>query len=398
MTRQYINHSAERWPLIEDLLGLGFTLNQVAEVGGFSVATIQNDLRAHGGTIATLFPDRPKDPAERYRRAFRRYAALPDEETHRSPSQQQLFDALEVLLELDRMRDFLDGVLAVDRRFLVWSVSEPGDQPWANLVQATLGGMGSSMPSSSGFWHLVCEVQNGQTEPSGPKDPLILTIIDVDWMRERVLPVLTPERLAPLKEFVRTVVEPKPGEAEKGLNERESRVIILRYGLDGEPPQTLEEAGATLLVTRERVRQSEVKALRKLRHCRQALAPLGPYGNAAPERLQIRDLERRVRDLTERLVAITTDVSKLADIDFPVETFGRRCDELDLSVRTANCLENARIELIGQLVQYSEAELLKVKNFGRKSLNEIKEILHEMGLSLGTRSPALMARYPISRP
>jgi DNA-directed RNA polymerase subunit alpha len=60
-------------------------------------------------------------------------------------------------------------------------------------------------------------------------------------------------------------------------------------------------------------------------------------------------------------------------------------DSLELSVRAANCLENANIKYIGELVTRSEAEMLKTKNFGRKSLNEIKDILAEMGLSLGMK-------------
>ncbi len=60
-------------------------------------------------------------------------------------------------------------------------------------------------------------------------------------------------------------------------------------------------------------------------------------------------------------------------------------DELELSVRSANCLQNANIRYIGELVQRSEGEMLKTKNFGRKSLNEIKEVLQSMGLSLGMR-------------
>jgi DNA-directed RNA polymerase subunit alpha len=63
----------------------------------------------------------------------------------------------------------------------------------------------------------------------------------------------------------------------------------------------------------------------------------------------------------------------------------KRVDELELSVRSANCLQNAGIEHIWQLVEKSEAEMLKTKNFGRKSLNEIKEILGELQLSLGMK-------------
>ncbi len=67
------------------------------------------------------------------------------------------------------------------------------------------------------------------------------------------------------------------------------------------------------------------------------------------------------------------------------ENLWRTVDELELSVRSANCLQNANIKYIGELVQKTESEMLKTKNFGRKSLKEIKEILAEMGLSLGMK-------------
>ena len=79
------------------------------------------------------------------------------------------------------------------------------------------------------------------------------------------------------------------------------------------------------------------------------------------------------------------------------ENLYRTVDELELSVRSANCLKNAGIKLIGELVSRSESEMLKTQNFGRKSLNEIKDILGEMGLTLGMKlenfpDPLLMAR------
>lgn len=73
------------------------------------------------------------------------------------------------------------------------------------------------------------------------------------------------------------------------------------------------------------------------------------------------------------------------------ENLFKSVDELELSVRSANCLKNAGIRYIGELVQKTEAEMLKTKNFGRKSLNEIKEILSEMDLSLGMK-----INFPIS--
>ena len=69
------------------------------------------------------------------------------------------------------------------------------------------------------------------------------------------------------------------------------------------------------------------------------------------------------------------------------ENLYRSVSELELSVRSINCLQNAKIETIGDLVQKTEQEMLKTKNFGRKSLNEIKEVLNTMSLYLGMEIP-----------
>jgi DNA-directed RNA polymerase subunit alpha len=73
----------------------------------------------------------------------------------------------------------------------------------------------------------------------------------------------------------------------------------------------------------------------------------------------------------------------------------RSVDELEFSVRSQNCLQNADIKYIGELVQKSEQEMLKTKNFGHKSLNEIKEILREMGLELGMKVDHFPSREEI---
>lgn len=90
-------------------------------------------------------------------------------------------------------------------------------------------------------------------------------------------------------------------------------------------------------------------------------------------------------------------VYKEEEEDEPLnENLFRTVEELELSVRSANCLQNANIHLIGELVQRTEAEMLKTKNFGRKSLKEIREILGEMGLSFGMRIdnwPQMLERW-----
>ncbi|MEW6363102.1 MAG: DNA-directed RNA polymerase subunit alpha [Acidobacteriota bacterium] len=77
---------------------------------------------------------------------------------------------------------------------------------------------------------------------------------------------------------------------------------------------------------------------------------------------------------------------KMSDI------LSKRVDELELSVRSYNCLKNANIQTVGELVQKTETEMLQTKNFGRKSLSEIKDILKQMGLSLGMRIEGGIAR------
>jgi DNA-directed RNA polymerase subunit alpha len=79
------------------------------------------------------------------------------------------------------------------------------------------------------------------------------------------------------------------------------------------------------------------------------------------------------------------------------ENLKRSVEELELSVRSYNCLKNADIKTIGELVQKTEAEMLKTKNFGRKSLNEIKEILSEMGLSFGMKLDPEGRPMPVSK-
>jgi DNA-directed RNA polymerase subunit alpha len=88
-------------------------------------------------------------------------------------------------------------------------------------------------------------------------------------------------------------------------------------------------------------------------------------------------------DVAEREEVVkSTDEEPPPDVD---PNLYKSVDELELSVRAANCLKNANIHMIGELIQKSESEMLKTKNFGRKSLNEIKEVLGLMGLQLGVK-------------
>ncbi|MDL1965199.1 MAG: DNA-directed RNA polymerase subunit alpha, partial [Candidatus Desulfofervidus auxilii] len=87
--------------------------------------------------------------------------------------------------------------------------------------------------------------------------------------------------------------------------------------------------------------------------------------------------------IEEEEETLSPELPEEKEEEIPKEIFYKNIDDLELSVRALNCLKNTDIHLIGELVQKTEDELLKTRNFGRKSLNEIKNVLHQMGLSLG---------------
>jgi DNA-directed RNA polymerase subunit alpha len=110
-------------------------------------------------------------------------------------------------------------------------------------------------------------------------------------------------------------------------------------------------------------------------------AALGFAAKILKEQLQI------FINFDETAVHEEEEVKEHAEVSMKTtnENLYKTIDELELSVRSANCLHNAGIKYIGELVQKTESDMLKTKNFGRKSLKEIKELLSDMGLSLGMK-------------
>jgi DNA-directed RNA polymerase subunit alpha len=91
--------------------------------------------------------------------------------------------------------------------------------------------------------------------------------------------------------------------------------------------------------------------------------------------------------LAEMWCIIALDTAKLAQALLLNSPMLKKIDELNLSVRSYMCLKNDNIVYVGDLVQKTEADMLRTRNFGRKSLNEIKEVLVQMGLHLGMELP-----------
>src|ERR1700678_4298539 len=111
-----------------------------------------------------------------------------------------------------------------------------------------------------------------------------------------------------------------------------------------------------------------------------AISPQDSIGHAAKLLKDHMTIFINFEEITE-----ATEEPAERSLDRVSDQLNRSVEELELSVRSYNCLKNAGIQTIGELVQKSESEMLRTKNFGRKSLNEIKEILQTMGLALGMK-------------
>ena len=104
----------------------------------------------------------------------------------------------------------------------------------------------------------------------------------------------------------------------------------------------------------------------------------------------LRDQLRIFLNFEDEETVVVSEQKQTTTSSIPNEFLLKPVSELELSVRSANCLQNANIKYIYELVSKTEGEMLRTKNFGRKSLNEIKEILSGMGLGLGMKVDSIM--------
>lgn len=168
-----------------------------------------------------------------------------------------------------------------------------------------------------------------------------------------------------------------------GVNERHRLVLagMLERG------QTLKQVGDDLGVGRERIRQMQNKALRIMQ--RNMLRFANDRANLVFEVNHLRSvIKNMMRGQSEQIAQQATQVS-LVDAQLRM-----KIADLVLSVRSANCCKNEGIVTVGDLVQKTEAEMLRTPNFGRKSLNEIKEVLQQMGLHLTTELERWSSLHP----
>ncbi len=203
------------------------------------------------------------------------------------------------------------------------------------------------------------------------------------------------------------------------LTDKEQGIILDRNSLNKEKKKyTLDEIGKKLVVTKERVRQIEAKGLRKLNHPVRLRGILNYFNESILEKIGEKNpslfrslyynldavkgrnnyLEEQVKELQGKIKAIVMQykenvnnilgdetVKTIYEEKQKEEILNTSIEELDLSVRAYNCVRNGDIRTLRDLTNKTEIDLLRTKNFGRKGLNEIKEILAEKGLILKER-------------
>ena len=376
--RDYDVEMRARQPFVTTLFQLGFTLQDIAHASKWCIATVGSDIQRQGGLRA--FPDRPK-PTKAYSTILKHYAALVVENSSDNVAM-QIREALAMWLKQDTLLATIEGMICIQRQLL--QPCFPPDQiTYARLIEAMYKSESDSYDTSTSECHLesadfywnsfLLKIRQGQiqTPNSHTKTTDLLAISVLDGLREKIMPIWTSDVCAHIDEML------------SSINPREAVVLRCRFGLSGQR-LTLEETGVALKITRERIRQIELEGLRSLHHrLREECTDLymTPVGNMLAQTINKHRAVQRVLDphsgIRAELFAHLT----------------KRTNALNISTRVRNCLNTRNIYYVGELVQQTKHSLLKQRNFGRRSLRDITNLLTRLGLHLGTdpTSPAIRA-------
>ena len=385
MKRDYHRKRREREPFVRELFGLGFTEEEIARAIDWSDTTVSYDLQRLGGPVA--FPNRPKMP-DIFAAVLKRYAELvhkQDAEEHRSDeTETRLCGILAARL---RENEILAAISGIEESVaLLMDPSYPPElENHAQLLYTIFGEpffaslrKEARYPSVKQRWReFLTDMATGRQPVPRNHDELRRCLAQRAFHKSR--PGIMPETRQGIMPIWDDRMRAYVDAALKQLHGREEDVLRRRFGLDCER-QTFEQIGQVHCVTRERIRQIEARAFRRLRHpslSKELALLIRPVGNAVGRELDRRDeAEHRRRLEAEEAEAVKRDYPPLEEVLF------KSVEELELSVRSANCLMNYNVELIGQLVQKMETDLLKCRNFGRSSLAEIKRRLKDLHPSL----------------
>jgi RNA polymerase sigma factor (sigma-70 family) len=355
--RDYLVNARPRWEKVRELVALCFTHEEIARLLGVCKATVSHDCRQLGiwgqGNRSDAF-------AVKLRR-FAELALKPEPEL--TVNEAWLLRILEKNLGIAEVRR--EGYSVADALNYLMQPAYRQDKPRAVwLIEAIFGNQSSSFFASDEWSDYLRALK--AREIRTPECFHDLSESFVRWLcdkyRGSIMPTWSDDTDDLLSQCLAT------------LSPREEKVIRLRFGIGVCQCMTHAELGSEFGLTVSRIKQIESKALTRLSHPSRSkflskfVTPVGD--------ILIRQFEKDRRQSEE---------PQLYQEDRA--WFNMGLDEFAWSARTANCLVTAGLKIVGELVQKSESDMLRTKNFGRKSLKEVKAVLAKMGLCLGMKFP-----------
>ncbi len=378
---------ATRREIGRNLFNLGMTVQDVATALGLDSSSVYNDFNQLGGRDAFPIPDLDsKSHSERrdivYSLAFKMYAKIvmtPIDQVVERVTHDGLIEALAAYLDIKYLHGIAEGVWSANRPRM-FPVDSEEYQGYRELLRAVFGARRSDLlrflyhkkkMNGEGLFELyVKDVSRGKKPPTRTNFSDSFALWAAEGFDHDVCMRFT-EASIRLIESTFSTISPK-----------EEKVIRMTFGIGCEK-LTLKACGQELACNKERIRQIQAKALRKLRHPHRSRKLSWVTMN--PENLADGFLaemaEQHARLELPPNAPNAPSVEK--QMDARNMTLGgvleKSVEELELSVRTYYCLKNGNIQTVRELVQLSEAEFLRIRNTGRKSLNELKEVLSSLG-------------------
>lgn len=396
MARDYEKGRRERESLIRELAALGLGTREIAEMTRWSESTVLKDIQSMGG-MRQIAPERLRKKIDLFAAVFQRYAELVCDDTPTS-EMRSLKDTLGTWLTIDL--SILHNMMEVMAETLLLPSFPPELKPYFNLLETTYGNSrhAAEYKILHHMQYLSCVAAKRRPAPKSRRELVeALTVQAAEACRE----LIAPKWPADAKQQIDSVLTT--------LSARQQQVLRLHFGLDGEKPGTLAKVGAVLGCGRDQAGQIYEEAWRQLRlnECRNKLAPfIEPLENvavfraahdtalnqAAAELQTVREQIERLRAELDVARALTGQTSSDENVGATSLTIAPHLVEeldvfLEISVRSVNCLVNAHLHYVWELVERTEAQILKIKNFGRKSFDELIAELARHGLKLGTVFP-----------
>ncbi|MFZ2193215.1 MAG: DNA-directed RNA polymerase subunit alpha C-terminal domain-containing protein [Candidatus Moraniibacteriota bacterium] len=365
------DNQEKRHPIIAVLHSIGIASRWISERLNLNPTTLRLDLDRLG-----LKRTKKKTKEEVFASALKFYACLMTAR-HKLVISSDLDDMLKELLG-----EYL-GIEEVEKEFLILddiasTLSRPQaraeDQTYVNLIEMIFGRNQSD--EASELWHDNLNLYTKSDESDVPQNALDLKKdLRKSWAnsQRRKIGAIWDEKLNAVS-TIESVLE--------NLTKREILVVRRRCGLGCEQ-KTYSAIGDDLMVTEERIRQIFHKALRKLRYL-------------------VR--KNKLQGLYQIIASGPPIIKEDIRVVLPVEGLYTLIGETDLSIRAKNCLGGGGggFKLVGELAQRTRENLMETKNFGRKSLKEVGELLDMMGLSFGMQfdnfpDPEILKKLGIER-